>query len=192
MSDLLQIGDVADLFNISTKTLRHYEKLGLLEPQRSENGYRVYDSAEILQIQRIRNLQRLGLSLRRIKQILSSADGELNWETVLASLLDETESEIAALEARRERLEGLLDSELDSVDPIVVARPEDDARINAYLADYLPEPLLQQWSQDNGVYAMLGTWPNALAQQQTLITVVGYAGPVSAEMPRPISVNYAW
>ncbi len=180
MTSLLKIGDLADLFNITTKTLRHYEKIGLLNPTRSENGYRVYDSADVLHIQRIRSLQQLGLSLRRIKLVLNDDDGTFDWDEILASLLDETESELAALEARRERLEALLDSELVSADPIVVARPADDERINAYLAEYLPEPLLQQWSRDNGVYAMLGGWP---VESVDLITVVGYAGPVSAEIP---------
>ena len=187
MNDSLQIGDVADLFNITTKTLRHYEKVGLLQPTRSENGYRVYGPADVVRIQRIRSLHTLGLSLRRIKDVLDSDNGELDWDVVLASLLDETEAELAALEARRERLEALLDSDGQIADPIVVARPPDDERINAYLAEYLPEPMMQQWRQDSGVYAMLGGWP---VEQQALITTVGYAGPVMTGYATPITIAF--
>ncbi len=95
MTEQLLISDVAELFGVTTKTLRHYEKLGLIEPERSENGYRVFSAENILRIQRIRNLQALGLSLRRIKAILDRDNGEPRWESVLQELLDETEAELS-------------------------------------------------------------------------------------------------
>ena len=40
----MRIGELAAKLSVSTKTLRHYEKIGLLPPAaRSENGYRVFD-----------------------------------------------------------------------------------------------------------------------------------------------------
>ena len=46
------IGEIADLFHMSTKTLRFYEDKGLLEPEGrdEENGYRYYNKKQILQI----------------------------------------------------------------------------------------------------------------------------------------------
>ena len=49
----MQIGKLAKELSVSTKTLRHYEKIGMLPPAaRSENGYRTY-TAEALQTARL-------------------------------------------------------------------------------------------------------------------------------------------
>ncbi|MBC7870818.1 MAG: MerR family transcriptional regulator [Chitinophagaceae bacterium] len=77
----LSIGEAAEILGISPKTIRHYHTVGLLlEPQRTKNGHRVYDSAELRRIQAIRNLQRFGLSLKQIHFILHSdePDGDLH------------------------------------------------------------------------------------------------------------------
>lgn len=46
--ELFQIGDVAKMFHISVGTLRHYGKLGLLQPEYidSETGYRYYSTRQ--------------------------------------------------------------------------------------------------------------------------------------------------
>ena len=180
MSEQLQIGEVADLFNISTKTLRHYEKLGLLEAERTENGYRLFSAEHVLRIQRIRNLQMLGLSLRRIKSLLDRDSGEPAWDALLQELLEETESELATLERRREHLEQLLDSEIDALDPIIVARPPDDARLNAYLATYLPQEAIASHDHDKMIYGMLQSdWAHSSQLPDEM--QVGYAGSVPTE-----------
>lgn len=38
------IGQLAKLSGVSPRTLRHYESLGLINPTRTENGYRTYTS----------------------------------------------------------------------------------------------------------------------------------------------------
>lgn len=66
--------ELAQLAGVTVKTLRHYLKTGLLaEPVRSENGYRDYDVFDLVRLLRIRRLSRLGLPLKRIKELL---DGE--------------------------------------------------------------------------------------------------------------------
>ena len=40
------IGELAELAGVSTRTLRHYESLGLLVPQRAHNGYRSYSEVD--------------------------------------------------------------------------------------------------------------------------------------------------
>ncbi len=43
MRDMFLIGELAKLFNISTDTLRYYDKIGLLKPKYDkDNGYRYY------------------------------------------------------------------------------------------------------------------------------------------------------
>src|SRR5262245_53917825 len=109
MYETLRIGEVAELLGITTKTIRHYEKLGLIDPERTESDYRLYSPDDVLQIQRVRQLQGLGLSLKQIKLILNDAGNEELWEKVLAALLEQIEAEIDLLQDRRERIAGILD-----------------------------------------------------------------------------------
>ncbi|WP_134547189.1 MerR family DNA-binding transcriptional regulator, partial [Pseudomonas aeruginosa] len=46
---MLTIGQLARIFEISTKTLRHYDAIGLFVPARtgSDNGYRYYQPEQI-------------------------------------------------------------------------------------------------------------------------------------------------
>src|SRR5687768_1693273 len=104
MDEMLRIGEVAELLNVTTKTIRHYENIGLIEPRRTESDYRLYKPEDVLNIQRIRQLQGLGLSLKQIKLILGNANNGELWEKVLAALLEQIESELDLLEQRRERV----------------------------------------------------------------------------------------
>ena len=61
------IQDVARFAGTTSRTLRHYDEIGLLKPSRvGSNGYRYYDGATLLQLQRILLLRELGLSLPAI------------------------------------------------------------------------------------------------------------------------------
>ena len=58
------IGEVSSLLDISTQTLRYYDKIGLCRPAKvnEQNGYRQYTYDQIHYIERIKYLQKLGLS----------------------------------------------------------------------------------------------------------------------------------
>lgn len=65
------IHQVARRAGITTRTLRHYDKIGLLEPARTgAGGYRFYDSAALMRLQRILLLRELGLGLSDIDAVL--------------------------------------------------------------------------------------------------------------------------
>lgn len=54
----------------TSRTLRHYDDIGLLKPSRvGSNGYRYYDAAALLQLQRILLLRELGLGLPAIAEV---------------------------------------------------------------------------------------------------------------------------
>ncbi|GAY10100.1 MerR family transcriptional regulator [Pseudonocardia sp. N23] len=59
----MRIGELAQLTDVSTRTLRHYGALGLLTGRRSANGYRVYDDADLRAVREIRMLVALGFAL---------------------------------------------------------------------------------------------------------------------------------
>ena len=67
----LYIKEVAKLVGVTTKTVRHYHKIGLLpEPERTESDYRLYSGWDLWRLRTICELRRLGLSLERIRTVL--------------------------------------------------------------------------------------------------------------------------
>lgn len=65
------ISEVARMSRVSSRTLRHYDQLGLLEPSHTgHNGYRYYGQPELLRLQRILLLRELGLGLDTIAEVL--------------------------------------------------------------------------------------------------------------------------
>ncbi len=66
---VIKIGDFASLFNVSVKTIRYYESIGLIIPGYVDvyTGYRYYDEDNIYTMQDIISLKKLGFSLEEIK-----------------------------------------------------------------------------------------------------------------------------
>ncbi|HET8930005.1 MAG TPA: MerR family transcriptional regulator [Acidimicrobiales bacterium] len=71
-----RIGEVADRLGVSTRTLRYYQELGLLDPAgQSEGGNRRYSEDDVTRAMRILELRNvMGFELERIGEILSSED----------------------------------------------------------------------------------------------------------------------
>ncbi|MCX8736992.1 MerR family transcriptional regulator [Lactobacillus sp. B4026] len=68
------INDLAKLAGISTRTLRYYDKCGLLKARRDpENNYRYYEETEVDQLQKIMFLKLFDLPLAQIKQVMVSS-----------------------------------------------------------------------------------------------------------------------
>ncbi len=75
MNDLKKIGEIARLFNVSTRTVRYYEEMGLLKSHRDpESKYRFFDPDSSDRLKQILVLRELGLSLNEIKIILENKD----------------------------------------------------------------------------------------------------------------------
>ena len=112
MRERLRIGEVAGLVGVTPKTVRHYEKIGLLkEAERSESGYRLYSAKDLLRLQRIKRLRALGLSLRQVGSVLGGGGHEVSLRDVLKALRSEVDSEIERLRDRRGRLDEMLSGE---------------------------------------------------------------------------------
>ena len=79
-----RIGEVAAETDVSTRTLRYYEELGLLTPSgHSPGGARRYSDDDVARVRRIRELQELvGFNLEEIRTIVAAEDrlGELRQE----------------------------------------------------------------------------------------------------------------
>ncbi|MBC1502052.1 MerR family transcriptional regulator [Listeria weihenstephanensis] len=80
---MFQIGEFSKLANVSIRSLRHYDKIGLLIPEKinTETNYRHYSASQLQTINKIQKLKEIGLSLSVIKEILASGS---NTETIQA------------------------------------------------------------------------------------------------------------
>jgi DNA-binding transcriptional MerR regulator len=65
-----QIGELARDLGITTRTLRLYEQLGLIDPpKRTEGGIRFYDKEDIRRIKFVLKVKELGLSLKQMQEL---------------------------------------------------------------------------------------------------------------------------
>jgi len=68
---VFKIGEVAKKTGVSMRSLRHYDKLGLLSPSgRSASGYRLYNNKDIYRLQQIVSLKQMNLPLQTIQSML--------------------------------------------------------------------------------------------------------------------------
>jgi len=85
------IQEVARASGTTSRTLRHYDDIGLLRPSRiGSNGYRFYDPSALARLQRILLLRGLGLGLPDIRRVL---EGQADDVTALTGHLSELREE---------------------------------------------------------------------------------------------------
>ncbi|OIK16866.1 hypothetical protein BIV60_02290 [Bacillus sp. MUM 116] len=73
MQNMLSIGEMAKLRNVTVDTLRHYDKIGLLKPYYTDpdTGYRYYSIYQYEILGTIKELRRIGFSLEEIRKFLT-------------------------------------------------------------------------------------------------------------------------
>lgn len=114
---MLRIGELAELAGVTTRTIRHYHRIGLLaEPGRQDNGYRAYQLRDAVRLLRVRRLVELGLSLDEVADALADDEGR-ELREILAGLEADLAEQEARIAARRERITQLLAREGDLVMP---------------------------------------------------------------------------
>lgn len=78
MSQLYRMHQFAERGGVTVKALRHYERLGLLKPRRTDSGYRLYTESDFERLERITALKFLGIPLKQIKAVLDRPGLALN------------------------------------------------------------------------------------------------------------------
>ncbi|WEV65172.1 MerR family transcriptional regulator [Bifidobacterium sp. ESL0764] len=68
----MTIGEVAKMFHVSVRMLRHWENLGLLSPTRDTNGYRAYVPGDLNRLRRLLVYKELGVPATRIGRLLDA------------------------------------------------------------------------------------------------------------------------
>ena len=96
---MYHIKEAAQLSGVSVKTLHHYDKIGLLVPAKSENGYRIYSQADLERLQVILYYKYLGFSLEKIAELLSQDE---------QALLPHLVRQLEYLQQERDRLNTLI------------------------------------------------------------------------------------
>jgi MerR family transcriptional regulator, copper efflux regulator len=92
------VGKLAKQASVNLKTIRYYEREGLLpEPPRTESGYRIYSSDAIRRVRFIKRAQELGFSLREINEILAL---RVDSKATASKVRERTEAKIADVERK--------------------------------------------------------------------------------------------
>ena len=87
---------LARISGVSVRTLHHYDQIGLLVPQRRDNGYRSYCAADVERLQQILLYRQMGLDLHAVGELLDARDYDP--ARALQQHLDALRSEHARLE----------------------------------------------------------------------------------------------
>ena len=68
------ISTVAKEFDVSTRTIRYYEELGLLKPERTPTNRRFYSKTEVVKLKLIFRGKKYGFTLDEIKEMIQLFD----------------------------------------------------------------------------------------------------------------------
>ncbi len=72
---MMHIGELAERTELSLRTIRHYDEIGLLVPSgRSEGGFRLYTETDYDRLMLIRRMKPLGYSLDQMGDLLRAID----------------------------------------------------------------------------------------------------------------------
>jgi len=114
MMSFLTIGELGKRTGLTTKTIRYYESIGVVDkPERAENGYRMYPESRIEELVLIKNARDLGLPIAQIKKLMvgcengdCSHSGEYI-EREISDYLDELNAKIAQLSHLKRQMQKL-------------------------------------------------------------------------------------
>lgn len=95
----MTIKEVEARTGLSRANVRFYEQEGLIAPERRENGYRDYSEADCRELEKIKLLRALGLSLEEIR---AAKTGEEPLERLLEARLPQLTAEIGRLDSARD------------------------------------------------------------------------------------------
>lgn len=99
-------GQFAQLANVTERTIRYYDKIGLLKPSFvMENGYRRYTKSDLLKLQKILSLKHMGFSLEEIYPMVSK---EQNIKESFSMQIDLLDNQIKHLQVIQDSMESFV------------------------------------------------------------------------------------
>ena len=125
MKDKFLIGELAKLFNVSTDTLRHYDRIALLKPDNDlSNDYRYYSLGNFFKLSRILFLKSLDISLGDIKKYMNNKNRS-NLLDMLKKKEEEIDIKLIRLNNLKKKIQTkleLLESINDNLDQVEIKR----------------------------------------------------------------------
>ncbi|MCX8002853.1 MAG: MerR family DNA-binding transcriptional regulator [Anoxybacillus mongoliensis] len=108
------ISQLAEQFDISTRTIRYYEERGLISPIRTESGQRLYTKKDRAALKLILRGKRFGFSLEEIHEMISLFDNDRTGRKQLEKTIAYGEQKLKEV---TERIEDLmqLKQEMESI-----------------------------------------------------------------------------
>ncbi|MGH6948404.1 MAG: Cu(I)-responsive transcriptional regulator [Kiloniellales bacterium] len=104
----MNIGTAAQSSGLPPKTIRYYEEIGLLSPERAGNGYRDYSLSDVHRLRFLQRSRSLGFTVKECRQLLSlygdRARKSADVKAIAKSKLAEIDRKIAELEGLRATL----------------------------------------------------------------------------------------
>lgn len=126
------IGQAAQMLGVSVRTLRHYDRIGLVKPALvGDNGYRYYDREELALLQQVLFYRELGFALKDIVPLLQAPENQRR---------QALESHRQLLQLKKQQLEGLLQLVDDTLGGTTMSKPKiTQADIDAVKEQYAQE-----------------------------------------------------
>lgn len=149
------IQELAKLTGTTSRTLRHYDEIGLLPPSSiGANGYRYYDEGSLLRLQRILLLRELGLGLPQIAEVLDRNTSEQR----------ALEAHLAWLRQEQERLVRQIASVTSTIDALRRGTPiMAEQMFDGFDHTQYKDEVEQRWGKD--AYSKSDAWWRGMSEE---------------------------
>ena len=108
----MTIGEIAERTGLPAKTIRYYEEIGLIRPQRAANGYRHFEETDVHKLAFLGRARALGFSIEDCRTLLAlyedDARASADVKRVARDHLTAIEDKIAQLRSMRDTLTHLI------------------------------------------------------------------------------------
>lgn len=108
----MNIGDVAERAGLPPKTIRYYEEIGLIRPERRANGYRVFRDSDLHKLAFLGRARTLGFSIEDCRTLLALYEDDHRASAQVKAVAEEhlarIDDKIAQLRAMQETLQTLV------------------------------------------------------------------------------------
>lgn len=108
----MNIGNAAEATSLPTKTIRYYEDIGLIKPDRAENGYRDYSNDDVHRLRFLQRSRSLGFTIEECRTLLSLYDDEgrasADVKRIAREKIEKVDEKIAELQSLRATLKVLV------------------------------------------------------------------------------------
>lgn len=108
----MNIKDASVAVGLPAKTIRYYEEIGLIHPKRGQNGYRHFGTSDLDRLSFLAHARALGFSIEDCRALLAlrqdPSRASMDVKRIAQGHLDGIDARIAALEAMRHTLAGMI------------------------------------------------------------------------------------